>query len=106
VSSNKSAPPFIIRLRVKSVLDLIKMNLKSLLSDVAYLNYYKGNLFVLGGTGSVLIVFHTKITKEGDYIEYNMSTNEWRWTDKMEMQSPLIKYIPVVCIEESNIDLL
>lgn len=95
----------VIKFEVSSVLDLIKINLKSLLSDVAYLNYFEGKLFIMGSAGSNLLVFYTTAEKQGEYIEYNMTNNSWRWVAKPEAQSPLVKYIPVVSIKKSDVDL-
>lgn len=95
--------PNIIKFKVESVMDLIKISLKSLLSDVAYLSYLNGNLFIMGGAGNSVVIFYTEVEKKGEYIVYNMSTNEWKWASKMERQTPLVKYIPIVSIKDSSI---
>ena len=95
----------IIKFKVKSVLDLIKMNLRVIVREVGYLNYMNGKLFTLGEAGNSIIVFYAEAEKKGDFIQYNMSTNDWKWTSRMETPTPLIKYIPIVDIEASSIDL-
>lgn len=95
----------VLKFRVKSVTDLIKLNFRALAADAVYLNYMNGKVFTITGVGEILMVFYTETEKKGEYIEYDTVNDEWRWIDKKGSPSALTKYIPIVNVEDSNIDL-
>ncbi|RLG60981.1 hypothetical protein DRN86_01175 [Candidatus Geothermarchaeota archaeon] len=97
--------PKVIKFRVRTVLDLIKINIRAILGEAAYFHYMNGRLFSLGGAGDSIVVFYTDVEKKGNYIKFNLSTNEWEWVDKMDKPTPLVKYIPIVMVESTNLDL-